>query len=73
MRMRKRYGGVMTKNIYARVPDKDHDYVIRRAARTGVSMAEFIRQLIEVDRRLMDATSVNVPADNSEITKDNGA
>jgi hypothetical protein len=61
----------MQKYLYARIPDHVHRYVLRRSAEKGVSAAEYIRQLIEQDAQDL-LTSANVPANNGDITTDNG-
>jgi predicted HicB family RNase H-like nuclease len=53
----------MSKVIYVRVPDDDHDYVARRAENEGRSITEVVRRLIETAR--------HNALDNSQIITDN--
>jgi predicted HicB family RNase H-like nuclease len=54
----------MTKTLYVRLPDEEHEYIARLAELQGRSINEIVRRLIETARQ--------GTGNNPEMISDNG-
>jgi len=50
----------MSKILYARIPDADHDWLLAKATSDGVSMGEIVRRLVEEARQSVTINSAPI-------------